>query len=167
MRLANFVNGELYGRVTSVPWAMKFPNELLEQPSQAALREFPDAGQRMDIVLQMYADPAARQKYAPLLEPRHPSQFYEAFFEGVVLFSILWILRTRFRLPNGVLTGVFFIVYALFRIACEFFREPDAPMAGPFTRGQFLSFFMIFIGIGFLISAFRRNEYPHPPKLAK
>ena len=167
VRCANFINGELYGRVTSVPWGMKFPHELLENPTAAALRMFPDAGQRAALVEGAYADPNVRAQIAPYLAIRHPSQFYEAFFEGVVLFSILWILRTRFRVPNGVLTGVFFIVYAIFRIGCEFFREPDAPLAGPFTRGQFLSFFMIFIGIGFLISAFRRNEYPHPPKAAK
>ncbi len=167
VRLANFVNGELYGRVTTVPWGVKFPHELVEKPTEAALQMYPGVMERAALVDGAYADPRIREVITPYLAIRHPSQFYEAFFEGVVLFSLLWILRTRFRLPNGVLTGVFFIVYAIFRIACEFFREPDAPMAGPFTRGQFLSFFMIFIGIGFLISAFRRNEYPHPPKLAK
>ncbi len=167
VRCANFINGELYGRVTAVPWGVKFPHELLEQPTAAALQMYPDATQRALLVEGAYLDPNIRSQIAPYLAVRHPSQFYEAFFEGIVLFSILWILRTRFRLPNGVLTGVFFVLYAIFRIGCEFLREPDAPLAGPFTRGQFLSFFMIFIGVGFLISAFRRNEYPHPPKMAE
>jgi phosphatidylglycerol---prolipoprotein diacylglyceryl transferase len=167
VRCANFINGELYGRITSVPWAMKFPLELVERPSPEAMRLFPSTDLRTAMVEKSYADPAFREQVAPYLELRHPSQLYEAFFEGAVLFLILWILRTRFRLPNGVLTGAFFILYAIFRIGCEVFREPDAPLAGPFTRGQFLSLFMIAIGVGFLISAFRRNEFPHPPKTTK
>ncbi len=167
VRCANFINGELYGRVTSVPWAMKFPLELVERPSAEAMRLFPAGDLRAAMVEKAYADPAFRQQVAPFLETRHPSQFYEAFFEGVVLFSILWFLRTRFRFPNGVLTGTFFILYALFRIGCEIFREPDAPLAGPFTRGQFLSLFMIIIGVIFLIVSFRRQEFPRPPEAQK
>ena len=167
VRCANFINGELYGRVTSAPWAVKFPLELVERPSTEALRLFPAGDLRAAMVEKAYADPAFRQQVAPFLEPRHPSQFYEAFFEGVVLFSILWFLRTRFRLPNGVLTGAFFILYALFRIGCEMFREPDAPLAGPFTRGQFLSLFMIVFGVVFLIVSFRRQEFPRPQKAQK
>jgi phosphatidylglycerol:prolipoprotein diacylglycerol transferase len=73
--------------------------------------------------------------------------------EGAVLFGILWILRTRFRLPDGILTGVFFIAYAVLRIIGEFFREPDAPLTGMLTRGQFLSLFLIAIGAAFLVAA--------------
>src|SRR5205085_2478262 len=58
-----------------------------------------------------------------ILTPRHPSQIYEAFFEGIVLFAILWFVRTDTRQPNGVLTGLFFICYAIFRIIIENFRE--------------------------------------------
>ena len=164
VRCANFINGELYGRVTSVPWAVKFPRELIELPSAEAERLFP-ADLRAQMVEKAYADPVFRDKQvAPFLELRHPSQFYEAFFEGMLLFLILWFLRTRFRLPNGVLTGAFFILYAIFRIACEMFREPDAPLAGPFTRGQFLSLFMILFGIAFVIGGFRRQEYPRPQR---
>jgi phosphatidylglycerol:prolipoprotein diacylglycerol transferase len=93
------------------------------------------------------------------LVPRHPSQIYEALLEGAVLFAILWLLRTRFRLPDGVLTGVFFIAYALLRIVGEFFREPDAPLTGIFTRGQFLSFFLVLMGVGFLIAAKTRPTW--------
>src|SRR5207253_4774965 len=90
-----------------------------------------------------------------LLTPRHPSQLDEAFFEGVVLFIILWFVRTRMRQPNGVLPGLFFSFYAIFRIICEYFREPDAPLIGVFTRGQFFSFFLIAIGIAFVAAAAR------------
>jgi len=95
-----------------------------------------------------------------ILTPRHPSQLYEAFFEGIVLFAILWLVRTRTRQPNGVLTGLFFIFYAIFRIAIEYFREPDAELIGHFTRGQFFSFFLIAIGIAFVAAAKMRPTYP-------
>jgi phosphatidylglycerol:prolipoprotein diacylglycerol transferase len=101
-----------------------------------------------------------REALAGILTPRHPSQLYEAALEGAVLFTLLWLLRTRVRLPNGVLTGVFFIAYALLRIAGECFREPDAPLTGPFSRGQFLSFFLVLLGLGFLIFARLRPSWP-------
>ena len=123
-RLGNFINGELFGRPTDVPWCMVF-----------------DA-----------------TGGGPLC--RHPSQLYEAFFEGVVLFAILWFVRTRTRQPNGMLTGIFFVCYAIFRIVIEYFREPDATLIGPFTRGQFFSFFLIAIGIGFMAAAKMRSTFP-------
>src|SRR5438067_963859 len=100
-----------------------------------------------------------------ILSPRHPSQLYEAFFEGIVLFAILWLVRTRARQPNGVVTGLFFICYAIFRIVIEYFREPDAELIGPFTRGQFFSFFLIAIGVGFVVVAKTRPTFPR--KLAQ
>jgi phosphatidylglycerol:prolipoprotein diacylglycerol transferase len=96
----------------------------------------------------------------PILTPRHPSQLYEAFFEGIVLFAILWLVRTRTRQPNGVLTGLFFIFYAIFRIVIEYFREPDAELIGRFTRGQFFSFFLIAIGVAFVVAAKTKPTYP-------
>ena len=94
------------------------------------------------------------------LSPRHPSQLYEAALEGVVLFAILWFVRTRFRTPNGFITGLFLIVYSILRIIVENFREPDAPLVGMFTRGQFFSFFTVAIGIGFIVVARRHPTYP-------
>jgi phosphatidylglycerol:prolipoprotein diacylglycerol transferase len=113
-RLANFINGELFGRVSDVPWAMIFP-----------------AG-------------------GPL--PRHPSQLYEAFFEGVVLFLLLFWLVRRFGILRrpGVATGIFLLGYALARMAVEVFREPDAhigTLAAGSTMGQWLSVPMILGGI--------------------
>jgi phosphatidylglycerol:prolipoprotein diacylglycerol transferase len=95
-----------------------------------------------------------------ILPPRHPSQIYEGLLEGGLLFALMWILRTRFRLPNGVLTGVFFITYALLRIVGEMFREPDAPLTAGLTRGQFLSLFMIVMGLGFLAGSKWARTWP-------
>lgn len=110
-RLGNFINGELYGRVTDVPWAMILPTG------------------------------------GPF--PRHPSQLYEFFLEGVLLFSVLWILKDKgFR--SGILSSIFLILYGLFRFFAEFFREPDPQIGfilGVFTMGQILSAAMICIGI--------------------
>ncbi len=110
-RIANFINGELFGRATDVPWAMIFPNG---GPS-----------------------------------PRHPSQLYESFLEGFVLF---WILRlVWWRKPRvGVTSAVFLLCYALFRISVEFVREPDAQVGfllGGATMGQLLSVTMVLGGI--------------------
>lgn len=109
-RLGNFINGELYGRVANVPWAMPFP----------------DGGYLL----------------------RHPSQIYEFLLEGVLLFAMLWSLKDKgFR--AGVLSSLFLVFYGIFRFLAEFFREPDRQLGfimGPFTMGQFLSFFMILTG---------------------
>jgi phosphatidylglycerol:prolipoprotein diacylglycerol transferase len=79
----------------------------------------------------------------------------------------LWFVRTRIRQPNGVLTGLFFIFYAIFRIICENFREPDAPLVGAFTRGQFFSFFLIAIGIAFVVVAKLRPTFPVRARLSR
>ena len=102
-RLGNFINGELYGRVTDMPWGMIFPN----------------GG----------------------LLPRHPSQLYEFFLEGVVLFAVLWTMKDRVR-RSGVLLSLFIMLYGVIRFLVEFFREPDSQLGfvlGHFTMGQVLS----------------------------
>ncbi|MEQ1933479.1 MAG: prolipoprotein diacylglyceryl transferase family protein, partial [Fimbriimonadaceae bacterium] len=84
----------------------------------------------------------------------HPSQLYEAAGEGLLLFAVLFYLRLRFpRLPNGILTGLFFVLYALVRIGLEFVREPDSGSSSimGLTKGQFFSTFMIAIGLAFLL----------------
>jgi phosphatidylglycerol:prolipoprotein diacylglycerol transferase len=112
------------------------------------------------IVTAVHSHPEVATELRSILSPRHPSQLYEAFFEGIVLFGILWFVRTRTRQPNGVLTGLFFTCYAIFRIIVENFREPDAELIGPFTRGQFFSFFLIAIGVAFIVVAKRRPAFP-------
>ncbi|MBF0532911.1 MAG: prolipoprotein diacylglyceryl transferase [Candidatus Omnitrophica bacterium] len=120
-RIGNFINGELYGRVTSAPWAMIFP---------------------MD----------------PLRQPRHPSQLYEAAFEGFFLFITLWTLRQIPQL-RGKFFGLYLLGYGLVRFVLEYFREPDVQigylLAG-LTLGQILCLIMIVAGAGF---AFRRQIY--------
>ncbi len=151
VRCANFINGELYGRPAgpsggpaSVPWAVVFPTELGKgRPRLDAIRH----------------DEIVRQTLRNTLPPRHPSQLYEAFLEGVILFAILWFLRTRMRVPRGVITGAFFILYAALRIVGEFFREPDPSwQVGPISAGQFLSLFLFGIGAAFLFHGLRKRE---------
>jgi phosphatidylglycerol:prolipoprotein diacylglycerol transferase len=119
-RLANFVNGELWGRVTNVPWAVVFPR-------------------------------------APGMLPRHPSQLYEALFEGLLLFAVLWIL-SRKRRPQGLLFGVLLTGYGLARIGVEFFREPDVQIGflpGGVTMGQVLTVPVLLVGIAIVWWALR------------
>ena len=122
-RLGNFINGELYGRVTTLPWGMVFPG----------------AG--------------------PL--PRHHSQIYEFLLEGVLLFAILWSLR-RQPWPEGSLLAIFLLLYGVFRIFVEFFRQPD-PQLGfvvdHITMGQVLSSGMVLVGLLiFLTRHLHRNH---------
>src|SRR6059058_4994368 len=165
-RCANFINGELYGRATNVSWAMQFPKELTENVGEAeraiiACKQIdPTLSSSDAIVAAVRHELQVKETLRGILTPRHPSQLYEAFFEGIILFAILWFVRTRMRQPNGVLTGLFFIFYAIFRVICENFREPDAPLVGVFTRGQFFSFFLIAIGIVFVVVAKLRPTFP-------
>ncbi|HEV2803812.1 MAG TPA: prolipoprotein diacylglyceryl transferase [Chthoniobacterales bacterium] len=167
-RCANFINGELYGRAANVPWAMQFPKELLDNGNAAEADRALAACQTIDpslrsvdsIVEAVRTNPKIVDALRGILTPRHPSQLYEAALEGIVLFAVLWVVRTRFRTPNGFITGLFLIVYSVLRIIVENFREPDAPLVGMFTRGQFFSFFTIAIGIGFIVWSRRWPTYP-------
>ena len=128
-RMANFINGELFGRPTDVPWGMVFP--------QASEYSF-----FRDI------EPT----------PRHPSQLYEAFFEGLVLFIVLRVLthsKGSLQTP-GTTTGVFLIGYGLARSFCELFRQFDpthAFSAYGLTPGIVYSVPMILLGIAFVRTA--------------
>lgn len=157
-RIANFINGELFGRVTKVPWAVQFPDELFVAPDLAARAETKLGMPVEEIVAQVQSNPGIREALRGILSPRHPSQIYEALLEGVVLFAVLWFLRTRTRQPRGAITGAFFIVYAIARIIGEQFREPEVHNFG-FTRGQFLSFFLILIGAVFVVYGYRTRVY--------
>jgi phosphatidylglycerol---prolipoprotein diacylglyceryl transferase len=165
-RCANFINGELYGRATNVPWAVQFPKELLDNSAEAdraisACTQINPALKTPDAIIDaVHQQSQVRDVLRSILTPRHPSQLYEAFFEGIVLFAILWLVRTRTRQPNGVLTGLFFICYAIFRIVVENFREPDASLIAGFTRGQFFSFFLVAIGGAFIVAAKMRPTFP-------
>jgi phosphatidylglycerol:prolipoprotein diacylglycerol transferase len=167
-RCANFINGELYGRVTDTFWAVQFPKEILIYPPEHLERLLsktvavdPSLGSPEAVIAGVASSQPLRELLAVEIAPRYPSQLVEAGLEGLFLFALLWMLRTRVRLANGVLTGVFFIAYAVVRFLGECFREPDAPLTGILTRGQFLSLFMILIGIFFLLWARWKPSYPH------
>jgi phosphatidylglycerol:prolipoprotein diacylglycerol transferase len=176
-RLANFVNGELYGRAApGVSWAMQFPRELLDNQTLAdkaglllagdpALAPYTSKFDPIESIVEAArTSPHVRDVLATILTPRYPSQLIEAALEGLILFCALWTLRTMVKVPRGVITGAFFILYALLRIAGEQFRQPgsDSPFAFAFgflTYGQLLSLFLILIGIAFLIWGFRTRQY--------
>lgn len=165
-RCANFINGELYGRATNVGWAMQFPKELLDHPDEsgraiaACAQIDPSLTSPEAIISAVHRQPQVKEILRGILTPRHPSQLYEAFLEGIVLFAVLWVVRTRLRQPNGVLTGLFFICYAILRVIAENFREPDAALIAGFTRGQFFSFFLFAIGVAFIVATRARPTYP-------
>lgn len=165
-RCANFINGELFGRAASVPWAVQFPKEIHSDPAlaqRAVLEAAPIFGKiptPSQLIEATSESSRVQEIFASLLTPRHPSQLYEAALEGLLLFVILWWMRTRLRLYNGVLTGCFFIFYAILRSFAEFFREPDAALTGILTRGQLLSIFLLLLGIGFVVSALIKPSYP-------
>ncbi len=169
-RCANFINGELFGRLTHVPWAMLFPKELLEPRNAVAADRTLSVARQIDpsltspeaIVQSIPSQPALGEALRPILTPRHPSQIYEALLEGLVLFTVLWLVRTRTRQPDGVITGLFFIGYAILRIVVEYFREPDASLIAGFTRGQFFSFFVFALGLAFVVVGKIRNVQSSP-----
>ncbi len=115
-RIGNFMNGELYGRATTVPWGMVFPQD-------------------------------------PLLSVRHPSQLYEAFFEGLFLFAVLWIIRRK-RPFEGFLLALYIMGYGLVRFFIEFYREPDSQLGfvwASLSMGQLLCIAMIALGAAILL----------------
>ena len=164
-RCANFINGELYGRASQVAWAMQFPKEALDLPAigartlAVAHAVQPASGSLEEIIVQARTDPALQSAFHQTLTPRHPSQLYEALLEGAFLFASLWFLRTRTKQPRGMLAGLFLLLYAVVRVIVEYFREPDAPLTGPFTRGQTLSVMLVVGGICFVAYALRTKQY--------
>ena len=121
-RIGNFINAELWGRQTDVPWGVVFPN--------------------VDNV------------------PRHPSQLYQAFLEGLVLFVLLHFYR-KASPPVGAISGLFLVGYGIARILAEFVREPDAHigyLAGGITQGQLLSLPMVLLGLFFMWGAYKKAK---------
>ena len=150
-RIGNFLNGELFGRITTVPWGIVFPNAERFSLSLEWVRAF---AEKVGI-------PVGNAALVNL--PRHPSQLYEAFFEGIVLWIIIWSIHRR-KKWDGLLSGVYMAGYGFFRFIIEYFREPDAELgyriakdsAAPiytntsllnFSTGQVLCFIMIVGGI--------------------
>jgi phosphatidylglycerol:prolipoprotein diacylglycerol transferase len=121
-RIGNFINGELWGRVTTLPWGVIYPQ-----------------GGHL---------------------PRHPSEIYEFFMEGVLLFIILWIYSAKPR-PRMAVSGMFLLCYGIFRILGECFREPDVQLGflafDWLTMGQLLSIPMVIAGLIFLRLAYKKE----------
>jgi len=140
-RLGNFINDELWGRVAiNTPWAMLFPTSRNIDITIASTNT------NWQNIFNQYG-----------LLPRHPSQLYEMFLEGLVLFILLNIFIKKPR-PMGSISGFFLIGYGLFRIIIEYFRQPD-PQIGLFngfiTMGQILSMPMVLAGMIIIIWAYR------------
>ncbi|MFN0131995.1 MAG: prolipoprotein diacylglyceryl transferase [Phycisphaerales bacterium] len=153
-RIANFINGELLGRIVAMPgrpapwWAVKFPNEVLTEHDPGRLMEPQAAADRLDALDRIAgttgpnfglayervldrlrhplsaADRALADQLAPLISARHASQLYQAFAEGIVVGAILWLLARRARRP-GTIGAAFVLSYGILRILTEHWRLPD------------------------------------------
>jgi phosphatidylglycerol---prolipoprotein diacylglyceryl transferase len=164
-RIANFINGELFGRVTTVPWAVKFPTELHHSDYEALGGPPVYVPQQIqhspDIIAWFTQNVGDVSQLEAMLHPRHPSQLYEALGEGLLLSAILLFTRIRYpKLPHGILTAMFFLLYSAARISLEFVRQPDSgsDLIFGMTMGQFLTLFMVAAGIAFLIHALRQKR---------
>ena len=171
VRCANFINGELIGKPATIAWAVQFPRELLDTPigrDEIGPQVMDALGRPLgEIVETIPRDAETYRVLTEFLTPRHPSQLYEALLEGVLMFAVLWFMRTRCRVPRGVLTGSFFILYATTRIVSEVFREPDPAWAvGSFSAGQFLSLFMYGIGAAFIGWGIKAQHYEKADRAA-
>ncbi|KWV16302.1 prolipoprotein diacylglyceryl transferase [Xanthomonas translucens pv. translucens] len=149
-RVGNFVGGELWGKFTNAGWGVIFPRT-------PELQDWPLAQ-----IQAQYAR-GALDKFA-----RHPSQLYEAVLEGLVLFALLWVFSLRPRRRYAV-SGLFALLYGVFRFAVEFVRVPDAPIGYLafhwLTMGQILSTPLILLGL-FLLWCSRRAPVLPPAPVA-
>ena len=136
-RIGNFINGELWGHATSLPWGMRLPCDRLPEYCIGLA-----AGAQWSL-------------------PVHASQLYEAALEGLVLFVILWWFSSRPR-PMMAVSGLFLLLYGLFRFAVEFVRQPDAHIGylafDWLTMGQLLTLPMILAGAVLLALAYRQRR---------
>ncbi|MBR0030769.1 MAG: prolipoprotein diacylglyceryl transferase [Treponema sp.] len=156
-RLGNFLNGELYGRITTMPWGMVFP----DVPKSELFSS------KVEWVAAFMEKIGMEAGNGLVNLPRHPSQLYEAFFEGLVLFLIIWLLHRK-KPFDGFSGGLYTVGYGLFRFFIEYFREPDADIGYRFavdsnaalytnssllniSTGQVLCFLMILGGIGVIV----------------
>ncbi len=144
-RLGNFINGELWGKLTDGPWGVIFPSSLDDMDkSRDELHQMYLAGQLND-------------------QARHPSQLYEFGLEGVVMFTVLFLYSRRPR-PRYAVSGLFALMYGTFRFAVEFVRTPDAQLGylawGWLTMGQIQSTPLIVVGVVLLWMSRRAPTLP-------
>jgi len=163
-RLGNFINGELFGRITAGPLGMIFPHGGI-YPANKYFDLIRDGAEQMG--LSAVAGPGGVLNF-----PRHPSQLYEMFFEGIVLWAIIWFFR-NLKPFKGFLISLYLCGYGVIRFILEYFREPDADMGYPiklvestlppalghpllcFSTGQILCFLMIVTGLAWALIAAR------------
>ena len=150
-RLGNFINGELWGRVTDVRWGMIFPHA----PSLPTNLEW----------VKNLADKTGISYLGinAVNLPRHPSQLYEAFFEGIFLWVVIWFIFRKRKSFDGMLLGIYLIGYGIIRFIIEYFREPDGDLGFiifQLSMGQILCFLMIVLGIVILFYAKTRKSLP-------
>ena len=162
-RLGNFINQELYGRVTSAPIGMLFNPPGMEK---FLANKYPQAVEM--------ANSLGIPPYGFINLPRHPSQLYEAFFEGIVLWALLWFVVRKLKRHNGQIFGAYLLGYGFFRFIIEYFRQPDSNLGyilnftkkdfsqwdmasyhpiGAISMGQILCFIMILIGLTLILIA--------------
>ena len=154
-RFGNFINGELWGRVTSpdAPWAMLFPGA--SRDDAIWLAHHPDLAAKWNLneVFMQYQ-----------MLPRHPSQLYEIALEGITLFLLLFFFSRKAR-PTGAVSALFLIGYGLARFTVEFAREPDdflGLLALGLSMGQWLSLPMIIAGVLMMLWAYRKGRVATP-----
>jgi phosphatidylglycerol:prolipoprotein diacylglycerol transferase len=150
-RLGNFINGELWGRVTdpSAPWAMLFPGAASDDAAWLAAHPQLAAQWHLNEVFAQYH-----------MLPRHPSELYEIALEGIALFFVMFFFSRKPK-PMGAISAVFLIGYGLARFTVEFAREPDdflGLLAMGLSMGQWLSLPMILAGIAMLVWSYRRGR---------
>ncbi len=168
-RLGNFLNGELYGRITTAPWGIVFPNA---EKFSRGLKWVSDFAQEINMDISA----------SPLVNlPRHPSQLYEAFFEGIVLFLIIWFVRKHKKF-DGMLGMIYTGGYGFFRFIIEYFREPDSDIgyriakdaSAPIYKttsllnistGQILCFFMILFAVVCSIILYTKQKKANTTKI--
>ena len=180
VRVANFVNGELFGRVAGadVPWAMRFPTD----PDAARLLGIQGGSMRdRELAIEQAYESGRWDAIRDQVPLRHPSQLYEALGEGVLTGLILWAVysyhrRRGVRWGDGAYGGLFLVCYGVIRSFLELFRQPDAQFTdpgdplgtvlGPLTMGQTLSLLMVAAGIFFLVRGIRRSHPAEAPAAA-
>ena len=168
-RLGNFINGELWGRVTSLPWGIVFPHA-------------PQFSTSLEWVQEIAQKAGMAADGGSVNLPRHPSQLYEAFFEGIFLWLLLWFVLRKRKKFHGALSCFYFMGYGIVRFFIEYVRQPDWDIGFPIqfaeypggihrlnsffnlTTGQILCFLMILGGaLCYGLLARRKRLAPPPP----
>jgi phosphatidylglycerol:prolipoprotein diacylglycerol transferase len=177
-RIANFINGELLGKVIANPgqpgpwYAVRYPQEILERP----LDTLPQTPEQLNQIVQLSAqymlpgeqdwelgymrildlirkgNDQLHAQLEPLISARYPTQLMQAFFDGLLVFIVIWAIAYKPR-RVGVLWAWMWIVYAMGRIPMDLVRLPDAGVTqfGPLTRGQGYSLLMLITGVVALV----------------